>query len=200
MAPTAVTTRDRILDEAERLFAREGVQAVTTRRIVEAAEQRNTSAVTYHFGSRQRLLLEILARRGGPVDEARGELRDALGPDPSATDLVSCLVEPFAALLASEPGRAYLRIVDQLRGRFAAWRVESDEATTANLARVLDELEARAAGAPAIRRQRVVALIVVLTGTIADRARQVDEGIEPELDHAEFTALLTAMCASVLRG
>ena len=58
MAPVAVATRDRLLDEAERLFARGGVQGVTTREITEAAQQRNTSAVTYHFRSRQGLLLE----------------------------------------------------------------------------------------------------------------------------------------------
>ena len=54
MAPLAVATRERLLDEAERLFARGGVQGVTTRQITEAAEQRNASAVTYHFRSPER--------------------------------------------------------------------------------------------------------------------------------------------------
>src|SRR5215218_5441372 len=103
-------TRERLLDEAERLFAMGGVQGVTTREITEAAEQRNTSAVTYHFGSREGLLLEILARRGGPVDEGRGERREALGVSPSTSQLVACLIEPYAALLADVHGRSYLRI------------------------------------------------------------------------------------------
>ena len=72
------TTRERLLDEAERLFARSSIPGVTTRQIVEAAQQRNTSAVTYHFGSRGGLLLELLARRGGPVDQ---HARVALDPD-----------------------------------------------------------------------------------------------------------------------
>ena len=72
------TTRDRLLDEAEALFARTGVAAVTTREIVEAAEQRNTSAVSYHFGSREGLLRAILVRRGGPIDHQRGAMRDRI--------------------------------------------------------------------------------------------------------------------------
>src|SRR5690606_19038859 len=140
-AALALGTRERLLDEAERLFARGGVQGTTIREITTAAEQRNVSAVNYHFGSRQGLLLEVLARRGGPVDARRGEMRAALADPPSVEDLVSCLVVPYAALLDSPGGRSYLRIVVQLRGRFAAWRVESDEATTIHLSRVLDELE-----------------------------------------------------------
>lgn len=194
----AVGTRERLLDEAERLFARGGVQGVTTREIVAAAAQRNPSAVSYHFGSRQNLLLEILARRGAPVDEARGDLRRGAGDQPGTRSLVACLVEPYAALLASEGGRAYVRIVAQLRGRFAAWRVESDAATTEHLARILDEIEARAGGPPAVRRERVVALIMLLTATVAERARRIDDGSGNELDHGAFVDNLVAMCTAVV--
>ncbi|MBX7070936.1 MAG: TetR family transcriptional regulator, partial [Microthrixaceae bacterium] len=90
-------TRERLLDEAELLFARAGIAAVTTREIVEAAEQRNASAVTYHFGSREGLLQAILARRGAPIDERRGELREAAGDHPTLRDLVASLVVPYVA-------------------------------------------------------------------------------------------------------
>src|SRR5690606_796217 len=126
-----------------------------------------------YFGSRQGLLLEVLARRGAPVDARRGDLRAALGDRPSLEDLAACLVKPYAALLDSPEGRSYLRIVAQLRGRFAAWRVESDETTTTHLSRVLDELEQRPDAPLAVRRERVVALIMLLTGTIAERARHI---------------------------
>lgn len=191
-------TRDRILDEAERLFGRSGLGTVTTRQIVEAAEQRNASAVTYHFGSRDGLLLAILSRRGGPIDDERGAMRDALGAEPSIAKLVACLVVPYAAMLGSGEGRAYLRIVAQLRGRFAAWRVESDAATTKGLARILDEIEVRPDAPPAVRRERVVALIMLLTATIAERARSIDQGIDPELTHDAFVENVVAMCAAVV--
>ena len=200
MTQLAVPTRDRLLDEAERLFARGGVQGVTTREITEAAEQRNTSAVTYHFGSREGLLFELLARRGGPVDEGRGERRAALGASPTAPELVACLVEPYASLLSDPAGRSYLRIVAQLRGRFAAWRVESDVATTGHLSRILDEIEAATPGPPAVRRERVLALIMLLTGAVAERARLIDDGVGNELAHDEFVENLVVMCAAVLEA
>lgn len=192
-----LSTRDRLLDEGERLFARDGVDRVASRRIVEAAGQRNVSAISYHFGSREGLVLAILARRGGPVDAERGRRRDGLAVTPSATDLVACLVEPYLALSADAGGRSYLRIVAQLRGRFAAWRVESDAATTAHMARILDEIEARAPGTAAQRQERVIAMIMLMTGMAAERARRIDEGMAPGTDHGVFVADLTAMCAAV---
>ncbi len=198
MAPLAVATRERLLDEAERLFARGGVQGVTTRQITEAAEQRNASAVTYHFRSRQGLLLEILARRGGPIDDERGRLRAAAGVDPTVQDLVACLVRPYADLLVTEPGRSYLRIVAQLRGRFAAWRFESDAATTAHLATILDEIEQRPAAPGPIRRERVLALIILMTGSAAERARRLDAGEPVELDHPDYVENLIEMCTALV--
>lgn len=174
------------------------MQGVTTREITEAAQQRNASAVSYHFGSRQGLLLELLARRGAPVDAERGRLRDRLGPDPGLRDLVACLVVPYAELLEAPEGRSYVRIVAQLRGRFAAWRVESDAATTRHLAQILDEIEARPSAPAAVRRERVVALIMLLTGSVAERARRIDDGAGNELDHAAFVANLVDMCTAVV--
>lgn len=199
-ATVGSTTRDRILDEAERLFARGGIEGVTSREIVEAAQQRNVSAVTYHFGSREGLLLEILSRRGGPVDAERGRRRSSLDAKPSVLELVECLVAPYAALLDDQGGRSYLRIVAQLRGRFAAWRVESDVETTRHLAKVLDEIEARAPGKPVQRRERVVGLIMLMTAMTAERARRIDEGAAPETSHRLFVSDLTAMCSAVVSG
>lgn len=171
---------------------------MTTRQIVDAAEQRNTSAVTYHFGTRQELLLEILARRGAPVDEARGQLRTVAGEQPDLRSLVACLVRPYVALLDGEGGRSYVRIVAQLRGRFAAWRVESDAATTKHLSAILDDLEARPDATVAVRRERVVALIMVLTGTVAERARRIDDGTGNDLSDQEFVDNLIDVCAAVV--
>jgi AcrR family transcriptional regulator len=192
------TTRERLLDEAERLFARDSIAGVTTRQITEAAQQRNTSAVSYHFGSREGLLLELLARRGGPVDDERGALRSRLGEHPPVTELVRCLVVPYSDLLLQDQGRSYVRIVAQLRGRFAVWRVESDAATSAHLRAILDEIEARPDAPGELRRERVIALIMVMTATTAERARRVDDGLELDLDHASFVANLIDMCSALV--
>lgn len=144
--------------------------------------------------------MEILARRGGPVDDARGNQRDAAGSRPALQALVACLVEPYAALLDDPGGRSYLRIVAQLRGRFAAWRVESDESTTKHLSAILDEIEACAPGAPALRRERIVGLIMVLTGMTAERARRIDDRAVNETTDREFVDDLVAMCAAMVTG
>jgi hypothetical protein len=39
---------------------------------------------------------------------------------------------------------------------------------------------------------------MVLTGTVAERARRVDDGSRNELDHATFVANLTAVGAAIV--
>lgn len=58
-------TRDRLLDEAENLFAQRGYHAVSVREITKAAES-NLAAVNYHFGNKQNLYLEVFRSRWLP--------------------------------------------------------------------------------------------------------------------------------------
>ncbi len=58
-------TRDRILDEAERLFAEQGFDSVSVRQITTAAEV-NLAAVNYHFGNKHNLYLEVFRSRWLP--------------------------------------------------------------------------------------------------------------------------------------
>lgn len=64
MAANASTdpTRDRLLDEAERLFAERGFYDVSVREITAAAGS-NTAAVNYHFGSKKNLYLAVFSER-----------------------------------------------------------------------------------------------------------------------------------------
>ena len=61
-----VATRQRILDEAERLFASAGYHGVSMREI-NAAAGLNVAAVHYHFNDKHQLLDEVLARRLDPI-------------------------------------------------------------------------------------------------------------------------------------
>ncbi len=132
------------------------------------------------------------------MDAERGRRRATLDAHPTTSDLVACLVEPYRALLTEAGGRAYVRIVAQLRGRFAAWRVESDAATTVHLAAILDELEARIPATPALRRERIVGMIMVLTGMVAERAGRIDSMVPSETTDDEFAEDLIAMCTAVV--
>ncbi|MBW1704048.1 MAG: CerR family C-terminal domain-containing protein [Deltaproteobacteria bacterium] len=57
--------RERILDEAELLFARKGYHAVTVREITTRAGC-NLAAVNYHFGNKENLYLEVFKTRWFP--------------------------------------------------------------------------------------------------------------------------------------
>jgi AcrR family transcriptional regulator len=191
-------TRALLLREAERLFARRGLSEVTTREIVEAAGQRNVSALTYHFGSREGVLDAILDRHGDPTDVARGELLELVGRDASTRDLVAALVVPYGAHLASPAGRDYLRIVAQLSARFPTWR-EANPGTGPCLREILGILEARPVHVPPpVRRERVIEMIMLMTLAMAERARAIESNLPTELDDETFNANLTDVLVGVL--
>jgi len=103
-----------LLAEARRLFATQGVFQTTSREIVEAAGQRNVSALTYHFGSREGVLRAILLGFDEVLDAERGQLLAGIGEGASTRQLVAALLVPYARPLATVEGREYLRIVAQL--------------------------------------------------------------------------------------
>lgn len=70
------STKDRILDAAERLFARDGFEATSLRAITAEANV-NLAAVNYHFQSKDALVRAVIGRRMGPVNEKRLALLDA---------------------------------------------------------------------------------------------------------------------------
>jgi AcrR family transcriptional regulator len=197
----ATETRSRLLREAERLFATRGIYRTTTREILDAAGQRNVSALSYHFGSRAGVLREILVRHGNPLDEERGELVARIGEDGGTRALVAALLIPLAGRLATPEGRDYLRIVAQMTEEFPAWRVET-EYTPPQLRRILGLLEMGPASvAPEVRRERVVLIIMLMTSAMAERARAIDApGPPPELDQATFVANLTDVIVAALEA
>jgi len=70
-----MTTKDRILDAAERLFARDGFEA-TSLRAITAEAQANLASVNYHFQSKEALVQAVIGRRMGPLNEQRIALLD----------------------------------------------------------------------------------------------------------------------------
>jgi TetR/AcrR family transcriptional regulator, regulator of cefoperazone and chloramphenicol sensitivity len=196
----ATATKTLLLREAERLFARRGLYQVTVREILEAAGQRNVSAINYHFGSRDGVLNAILIRHGDPTDVARGELLGQCGRDATSRELIAALVLPYAAHLASPSGRDYLRIVAQLSSRFSAWR-DPNPGTGPHLLEILGALEERPMGlSAAIRRERVIELIMLMTVAMAERARVIEAGRRVELDEDTFNANLTDVLVGVLES
>ena len=70
-------TRVALLDAAERLFSENGIEGTSVRDIVKEAGT-NLGAINYHFGTKDRLALEVFARRIEPVNRERVMRLDAL--------------------------------------------------------------------------------------------------------------------------
>ncbi len=90
-------TRERILNEAEVLFAQKGFKAVSVREITGAANC-NQAAVNYYFGSKHNLYLEVFRSRWVPrAMRLRESIETSLSgiESPSPTELVRALAKAF---------------------------------------------------------------------------------------------------------
>jgi len=99
-------TRERILDEAERLFSEKGFAAVSVREITSAAHC-HLAAVNYHFGGKQALYLDVFRHRWLPRAQKVGERLAALAEEkpPTAEEVVRGITGIFFSAFASEPER-----------------------------------------------------------------------------------------------
>jgi AcrR family transcriptional regulator len=106
----ASDTRSKLVDVAERLFAENGIASVSLRKVGAVAEQRNTSAAQYHFGSKEALLAAIVASRSLPIDARRAALlaehRGAAAPLPLPR-LLTLVVAPLAETIGAAGRRTY---------------------------------------------------------------------------------------------
>lgn len=103
-------TKEKILDAAEHLFARDGFHATSLRAITSHAGV-NLAAVNYHFGSKDALLEAVFERRLIPLNEKRlsgmRAVRQAAGESgvrPAVHELVRAFVEPTLLFKDKEAG------------------------------------------------------------------------------------------------
>ncbi len=104
------STKDKLLDAAEALFADEGIQATSLRRITEKAGT-NLAAVNYHFRSKEALIEAVFARRLIPINEERLRLLDrveAAGGNPSLEEALRAFFVPEVRMWIDSPRFARL--------------------------------------------------------------------------------------------
>ncbi|MDP5181856.1 helix-turn-helix domain-containing protein [Blastococcus sp. BMG 814] len=104
------TTRARMVDVAERLFAEYGIEAVSLRMVGAAAGQRNNSVAQYHFGSKEGLIEAVIAARSPLIDARRLELvteLQATGERLTPASLLHLLVRPLAETIGAGGERTY---------------------------------------------------------------------------------------------
>ena len=104
------TTRERILDAAEDLFAEQGF--ATSLRSITASAEVNLAAVNYHFGSKEALIQEVFARRLGPLNAERLRLLDTIeaGSDIRLERIVEAFVGPALRMSHNPRGAVFMRL------------------------------------------------------------------------------------------
>ena len=111
-------TRERLLDAAVLLFAERGIRGASLREINEAAGQRNTNALHYHFGDRDGLLRALTARHTTVLGERQRELYEACEASGGLGDLralLGILQRPAAEyLIRGRVEAAWVRVAAQL--------------------------------------------------------------------------------------
>ncbi|MEU9976898.1 TetR family transcriptional regulator [Streptomyces sp. NPDC051014] len=178
-ADQASATREAILDTAERLFAEQGVYAVSNRQVSEAAGQGNNAAVGYHFGTKADLVRAIAARHFERIEEIRVRLLTAAGDTDDVRDRVDCLVRPITEHLASLGSPTwYARFCAQVATDPALYEIMVEESlaspslreAVAGLVRCLPELPAD------VRAERGQMARTLILHTCAERERALAEG------------------------
>jgi AcrR family transcriptional regulator len=128
----APSTKSRLIEAAERLFAEHGIDGVSLREINRASGARNAIAVQYHFQDRAGVVRAILDKHMPDVESRRHAMLDQYEADaadpgdgdgngdrgPAIRTLSAALVRPLAAKLADDDGGpAFLQIYSDLLNR-----------------------------------------------------------------------------------
>lgn len=113
-------TKQRILDAAEALFARDGFASVTVRQIMKQAGA-DVALAYYHFQSKRDLFDAVLLRRAETMNSIRHAALDEVEqrhPDdaPSVEEIIAAFTNPLLDLLANdhEQWRHYFALVAQV--------------------------------------------------------------------------------------
>jgi len=108
------TTKQRILDAAERLFAEHGFDGVSLRQITAEAGV-ELALANYHFGPKTDLYIAAIQRRADELNDARRRLFAALPPNPDVEGLIDAFARPFLdKSLHGGPGwKSYARLIAQ---------------------------------------------------------------------------------------
>jgi AcrR family transcriptional regulator len=200
-------TRERIISAAERLFAENGVDAVSLRQIMMAARV-NTALISYHFGTREGLLRAIFRRRVEPFNCTRLamlEEAEVAHDPPRVEDLLRAFFLPplEVSLSVGKAGRP--------KQRFGRIFSDSSRLTRRIIPEFMNEFQHRFMSSlkralPSVCdkdlywRLHVLLCILIQTSLTHERIRQLSGGLcsfrSPQELFQELLPILTAVvCA-----
>jgi AcrR family transcriptional regulator len=104
--------RTRLREAALEQFGRRGLNATSTRDIIKAAGLRNPSAINYYFGSKARLVDDLIREvnrdQSAIIQQQVALVRDAVAPAPEPWPEIA--VDAACGLLATERGCLLIRL------------------------------------------------------------------------------------------
>jgi AcrR family transcriptional regulator len=201
-----VTTRDRLIEAANRAFAEHGIMRTSLVEVTRQAGQRNRGAVHYHFGGRDELLAAVLEQHVAFLAEREGELL-AIATSRPADDIASvveAVIRPAMELAESgDSGRNYLLIVGELIELGPTDRNDAVQQMMAKtggyevyavLAERIPEMDEE------LRNERFALMTAFVIGAIARRARAetIEKGGRQQLSTERFVANLISMATAMV--
>ena len=113
--PSPLSTKDRILDAAEQLFADSGYDGVSLRQITSAAGV-ELALANYHFGPKSDLFIAVVRRRADELNHERMALIAALPEPPTIEGLIDAFARPFMekSLRGGTGWKSYARLIAQI--------------------------------------------------------------------------------------
>ena len=123
LAKPELSTQDRILNSAERLFSERGIDGVSLREITTDSGV-NSASLHYHFGSKIAVLERIFELRAAPIAEERERLLSQLKTNrqgrPKVEDVLYAFLRPALESQETADGDSFR----MLRARLAFEREE----------------------------------------------------------------------------
>lgn len=208
------STKIRILETAERLFATNGISATTLRDLTSEA-QVNLAAVNYHFGNRKKLIHEVFRRRLDKLNKERLQGLEQLKSSKDPIDLESVLAVLIgpALVMSRDDSQGGSRFVKVLARAYAENDNDLHAFLSEHYGHVIKQfastlLEIMPGINEAELRWQLDFIIGALTYVMADfgnhyssgnafgRANGLDSDMKPEL----ITQRLVAFAAAGIRG
>ncbi|MCE9650306.1 MAG: TetR/AcrR family transcriptional regulator [Parvibaculum sp.] len=208
--------REQIKLAARRLFAIRGIDGVSVREIVEAAEQKNHGSLAYYFGTKEALVRELVADGAKLIDIRRNDFLDrleAVGGPKRVRDVVEALVYPSIGLSGKtgsgeteEEEDTYLRFIAMLAMNHRALFMDAlEKRWNSGYLRALDHLRRLMPEMPAAaKNQRFVFMGGYLSAVLSMREAALTDATRAHPTWAStdmlphFVQTLTAMLEAPL--
>ena len=180
--PSKQATRLRLILAGEKLFAEQGIDAVSLRQVNSAAGQKNSSASHYHFGSKEGLIQAIYDFRMERVNERRKRINERIISENDTQDvraLVEAIVYPIVEEMFEKDASHYIQFMAQATSHPANYvRTLSDSTYAGGLQQTVDWLRAALPDMPpGIFGQRFGLTIATTIHALADYNQIIPDGL-----------------------